>query len=242
MHSNAKLASFRWHASTARLAQLLTSSNKHTRGHGREIFNVLILAHHRHRVIIRVENTIYLCLGKSLPSSLSLWKGSLTLADTNVLKSTFYIVLFCSHISWLLTWIQGIYLNKNACPRNLSWCVSHILKTAGFICLNCHWRQFGLTHTRPLQPGSASVQSWTQAVCVVDPCYTLDCSGNKPVVWFLKVQIYTRFSHLGIIVALRVYILMVKGKKNNNKILFWRRKALQSKRLSPMCVQVNIHI
>ena len=51
-------------------------------------------------------------------------------------------------------------------------------------------------------------------VCVFDPHYTLCSSGNKPVVCFLKVQIYTNaFSRLGIIVALRVYILMVKGKK-----------------------------
>lgn len=172
----------------------------------------------------------------------SLCKGSLTLADTNVLTSTFCIVLFCSHISWLLTWIQGIYLNKNACPRNLSWCVSHILKTAGFICLNCHWREFGLTHMRPLQPGSASVQNWRQAVCVVDLSYTLGCSGNKPVVWFLKVQIYTHAFHTWASLLHLEFTFWWLKVKNNNKILFWRRKALQSKRLSPMCVQVNIHI
>lgn len=38
------------------------------------------------------------------------------------------VFFFCSHISSLLTWIQGIYLNKNACPRSGSLCVSHSLK------------------------------------------------------------------------------------------------------------------
>lgn len=33
-------------------------------------------------------------------------------------------------------------------------------------------------------------------LCVSDSHYTLCCSGNKPVMWFLKVQIYTNAFHI----------------------------------------------
>lgn len=153
--------------------------------------------------------------------------------------STFYLVLFCSHISWLLTWIQGIYLNKNACPRYLSWCVSHIFENNWVYLFGPSVRGVWVNTHKTL----AVFKLKTSCVCVVDPHYSLCCCGNKPVVWFLKVQIHTNAFHIrASLLHLEFTFWWLKVKNNNNKILFWRRKALQSKRLSPMCVQVNIHI
>lgn len=162
------------------------------------------------------------------------------------LSPHFYLVLLL--FSHILTFnVDTGYIFEQKCMSQVFklMCITHFEKIPGFICQNRQGGEFGSAHTAP--PGTVRAEGESKLrLCVWPQLLLLLSAGLEidPSYSFYKCRFTQMLSHLGIIVALRVYILMVKGKKkkNNNEILFWRRKALQSKRLSPMCVQVNIHI
>lgn len=139
------------------------------------------------------------------------------------------VFLFCSHISSLLNVDTGYIFEQK--------CMSQVWK---LVCISLfegemrrrerekHWVYLSEPSARAslgrytVLPGAAGWQRWKTS-CVLwarPPRLSLAAAAGPEIdrlevclVSFKSADSHKGFSHLGIIVALRVYILMVKGKK-----------------------------
>lgn len=142
-----------------------------------EKFNVLILAHHWHRVNNKSGEHYLFMFGQVIAHFLSLTLTLEGFPDVSEHQCVNVHIFFIVSFSHILTFNvdTGYIFEQNACPGNLSWCVSHILKTTRFICLKHRRGEFGSTHMRPWFSRGLKLKNC--CVRVVDPaalCAILD--------------------------------------------------------------------